>query len=270
MFEANYPSWSIHLISFPGSSAIFSSPAVTSLTVKFTQGYLARDKTVLPNVQSAIQNSKNLKKLHLCVGVSGCIQYSYSTEFLENGGTFPPLEELVLEWFSINQRCGEYWMGAMDWSRLRVLDFREGSLSTAFLSLLLPTADRLPALESIGMTLPYLREGDLRKQKDDPNSSFSLIRRLFSTARPQSLRDVRIWEHGRLLLPDIIDHHGSSLKSLSLHDEEDSDSDEQRTPLPVEDLMEIGTKFKGLEALSLDVNISEEHTWVSIQYFSEI
>ena len=161
-------------------------------------------------------------------------------------------------------------MGAMDWSRLRVLDFREGSLSTAFLSLLLPTADRLPALESIGMTLPYLREGDLRKQKDDPNSSFSLIRRLFSTARPQSLRDVRIWEHGRLLLPDIIDHHGSSLKSLSLHDEEDSDSDEQRTPLPVEDLMEIGTKFKGLEALSLDVNISEEHTWVRIQYFSEI
>jgi len=152
-------------------------------------------------------------------------------------------------------------MKAMDWSHLRVLDFREGSLSTAFLSLLLPTADKLPALESIGMTLPYLREDDLRKQKDDPNSTFSLIKRLFSTGLPGSLCDVRIWGYSQQFLPDIIDSRGASLKSLSLHDEEVPSEYNQRTPLSAGDLTEIGTKFNGLEALALDVNISEEHTW---------
>ena len=237
---------------------------MTSLTAKFYQGELARDETALPNIQSTIQNSKNLKRLHLCVGVSGCVQYSYSTEFSENGGTFPPLEELVLEWFWINQRCGEYWMKAMDWSHLRVLDFREGSLSTAFLSLLLPTADKLPALESLRITLPFFREEELRKQKDDPSSPFSLIRQLFSTARPRSLRDVRIWGYIKLFLPDIINHHGESLKSLSLHEEEMLSEDNQRIPLSVGDLMEIGTTSKGLEALALDVNISKEHAWVYV------
>ena len=254
----------------PESSAIFSSPAVTSLSVILDRRHLSEDETALPNVQSAIQSSKSLKKLHLYIDVFGCVQYLHSTEFSENGETFPPLEELVLEWFWISQRCGEYWTKAMDWSHLRVLDFREGSLSTAFLLLLLPIADKLPALESIGTTLPCLREEDLQKQKGDPNSSFSLIRRLLSTTLPGSLRDVRIWGYSRQFLRDVIDNHGTSLKSLSLHDEESSSEDDQRTPLSVGDLKEIGTKTKGLEVLALDVNISEEHVWVGIRYFSGI
>ncbi|KAF9793350.1 hypothetical protein BJ322DRAFT_121440 [Thelephora terrestris] len=261
IFETNYPSWSIHLKCIPRSPGIFSSPAVTSLTVKLGQNNIALDEKALPNVQSTIQNLKNLKRLRLSVGVSGCIQYNYSTDFADNGGTFPPLEELVLEWFSVTQRCGEYWMNAMDWSHLRVLDFREGSLSIPFLSLLLPIADKLPALESIGMSLPFWMKEDLRKQDDDANSSFSLIRQLFSTARPQSLRDVRIWGCSRLFLPDIINHHGASLKGLSLHEGEVPSEDSQRTPLSVEDLTEIGAYFKGLEVLALDVNISKEHAW---------
>ena len=266
IFETNYPSWNIHLRSNPGSFGVLSSPAVTSLTVWFGQSYIARDKTALSKVQRAIQGSGNLKKLHLCVGVGGCSQFHYSTDFLENGETFPPLEELVLEWFCVTQSCGEYWLKAMDWSHLRVLDFREESFSSPFFSLLLPTADTLPALENIGLHLPPWTEDDVRNQRDDPSSSLSLTKRLFSTARPRSLLDVRLEGHYQPLLPDIIEHHATSLKGLSLHEREVSREDNQRTPLSLEELEEIGSKSPGLEALALDMNISKEHTWVSIQY----
>jgi len=154
IFEAHHPSWNIHLRSNPERSDILSSPAVTSLTVGLSQSYIADGGTALSNVQKAIQDSKNIKRLHLSVDVHGCTRSHYGTDFSENGETFPPLEELVLEWFSITQSCGEYWLKAMDWSHLRVLDFREGSFSSQLLSLLLPVKDKLPALESIGMHLP--------------------------------------------------------------------------------------------------------------------
>lgn len=227
------------------------------------QTYIVEDETALSNVQKAIQDSKNVKRLHLCVDVHGCTHRHYNTDFSENGETFPPLEELVLEWFQITQSCGEYWLKAMDWSRLRVLDFREGTLPSPFLSLLLPVAEKLPALESIGLDLPpSWTEDDVREQRDDPNSSFSLTRQLFSTARPQSLLDIRLQGHYRSLLPDILNHHAASLKSLSLHEKEVSSEDDQRIPLLLEELEEIGTKSPGLEALAFDVNISKEHTWV--------
>jgi len=167
----------------------------------------------------------------------------------------------VLEWFEVTQSCGEYWLKAMDWSHLRALDFREGSFSTAFFSLLLPIADKLPALESIGLNLPPWTEDNVREQRNDPNSSFSLTRQLFSTARPHSLLDIRVQGLYRSLLPDILNHHAASLKSLSLHMTETTSKDGQRVPLSVEELEEISTKAAGLEALGLDVNISKEHTW---------
>lgn len=264
IFEIHYPSWKIHLCNTSAHSGVLSSPTVTSLTVRLNQRYIANDKTALPNVQRAIQNSKNVKKLHLYVDVHGCSRYHYSTDFSENGETFPPLEELVLEWFKITKSCGEYWLKAMDWSRLRLLDFREGSFPTPFLSLLLPTADKLPALESVGLDLSFLTEDDVRDRRNDPNSSFSLMRRFFVTARPQSLLDVQLQGYYRSLLPDVINHHAASLKRLSLHEKEVSRDDEQRVPLSLEELEEIGTKSTGLEALALDMNISKEHTWVSM------
>lgn len=263
IFETHYPSWNIHLRSNPEYSGVSSSPAVTSLTVGLGQVFIAEDETALPDVQKAIQNSKNVKKLHLCVDVHGCAHRHYKTDFSENGETFPPLEELVLEWFQITKSCGEYWLKAMDWSRLRVLDFREGTLPSPFLSLLLPVAEKLPALENIGLDLPSSwTEDDVREQRDDPNSSFSLTRQLFSTACPQSLLGIRLQGHYRSLLPDILNHHAASLKSLSLHEKEVSSGEDQRTPLLLEELKEIGTKSPGLEALAFDVDISGEHTWV--------
>jgi len=169
-----------------------------------------------------------------------------------------------LEWFEVTQSCGEYWLKAMDWSHLRTLDFREGSFSTPLFSLLLPIADNLPALESIGLNLPFWTENDVREQRDDLNSPLSLTRQLFSTARPQSLLDVRIQGPYRPLLPDILNHHATSLKRLSLHETETSSEDNQRIPLSLEELEEIGTKSTGLEALALDVNISKGHAWVSV------
>ena len=230
--------------------------------MRLSQGYIANDKTALSSVQRAIQSSKNVKRLHLCVDVYGCAHYRYSTDFSDNGETFPPLEELVLEWFCITQSCGKYWLKAMDWSHLRVLDLREGSFSSAFLSLLLPVADKLPALGSLGLHLPA--EGDVREQRNNPDSSLSLTKRLLSTARPQSLLDLRFQGYYRPLLQDIIDHQAASLKSLSLHEIEVSTEGDQRIPLSLEELEEIGTKSPGLEALALDVNISKEHTWVSM------
>jgi len=223
---------------------------------------MSNDKAALSNLQSVIQSSKNLKKLHVCVDVHGCVRHNYGTDFSENGERFPPLEELALEWFQITQRCGEYWLKAMDWSRLRALDFREGSFSDSFLPLLLPITDKLPALESIGLNLPPWGEEDVREQRNDPNSPFSLTRQLFLTARPQSLVDVRVQGHYRPLLPDILDHHAASLKYLSLHETEVASEDNQRSPISVEELEEIGTKSTGLEALAFDVNISKRHTWV--------
>lgn len=261
-FEANHPSWVVHLHIAPESTGVLSSPALSSLVVGFGQDHLHSDKTALSNLQSAIQSSKNLKKLHLQVDVEGCGRYNYSTDFLENGETFPPLEELVLEWFQITQSSGEYWLKTMDWSHLRVLDFREGSFSAPFLSLLLPVADKLPALENIGLNLPSWTKDSVREQRDDPNSPFSLTKQLFLTARPQSLLGVRIHGYYRSLLPDILTHHATSLKSLSLHETEIANGD-QRSPLSLEELEEIGTKSAGLEALAFDVNISKEHTWVS-------
>ncbi|KAF9653791.1 hypothetical protein BDM02DRAFT_3106868 [Thelephora ganbajun] len=261
IFETNHPSWTIHLHNTPDSIAVLSSPAVTSLTVELRQEYISENKAALSNVQSAIQSLKTLKRLHLYVNVHGCAHYSYSTDFPENGGTFPPLEELVLEWFKITQKGGEYWLRAMDWSHLRVLDFREGSISTPFLLLLLPIADKLPALESLGLNLPFWKEEDVRDQRNDPHSSFSLTRQLFLTAQPQSLRDVRIQGYYRSLLPDILDRHGASLKSLSLHETETSSQNNQRIPLSLEELQEIWTKSTGLEGLALDVNISKGHKW---------
>ena len=265
VFETHYPSWNIHLRSNPEYSGVLSSPAVTSLTVGLGQMYVANDETALFNVQRAIQNSKNVKRLHLYVDVHGCRHSHYNTDFSENGETFPPLEELVLEWFPITQSCGEYWLKAMDWSHLRVLDFREGSLPSPLLSLLIPVPDKLPALESIGLDLPSSwTEDNVREQKDDPNSLFSLTRKLFSTARPQSLLGIRLQGYYRSLLPDIINHQAASLKSLSLHEKEVSRKDDQRIPLSLEELEEIGTKSPGLEALAFDVNISKEHTWVMV------
>ena len=237
---------------------------MTSLTMGFGQRHLTRGETALSNLQSAFQNSKNLKKLHLYVNVQGCVQYTHSTDFSENGETFPPLEELALEWFKVTQSGGEYWLKTMDWSHLRVLDFREGSFSTPFFSLLLPVADKLPALEGIGLNLPFWTEDNVREQRDDPNSAFALTRQLFLTARPQSLIDVRIHGFYRPLLPDILDRHASSLKRLSLHETETASEDNQRVPLSLEELEEIGIKSPGLEALAFDVNISNEHKWVSL------
>ena len=222
---------------------------MTSFTAELSEGYISNDETAIANLQSIVQSSKNLKKLHLRVNVHGCVRYHYSTNFSENGETFPPLEELVLEHFEVTQSCGEYWLKAMDWSHLRALDLREGSFSTPFLSLLLPIADKLPTLESIGLKLP--------------DSSLSLTRQLFLTARPQSLLDIRVHGHYKSLLPDVLNHHATSLKSLSLHERETANGDNQRVPLPLEELKDIGTRCIGLEALALDVNISKEHTWVS-------
>jgi len=263
IFETNHPSWAIHLHSTPQSANVVPSPAVTSLTVGMSDNYIANDETALPNVQSLIQSSKNLKRLHLYVMVSGCIRYKYSTDFLENGEAFPPLEELVLERFGVSQSGGKYWLKAMDWSHLRVLDFREGSFSTPLLSLLLPIPDKLPALESIGLTLPFWTEDDVREQRGDPNSPFSHTRQLFITTRPQSLLDIRLQGYYRSLLPDILNNHAASLKRLSLHEKEVDSENDQRIPLSLEELEDIGTKSAGLEALAFDVNISKEHTWVS-------
>ena len=228
-----------------------------------SQSYIADGGTALSNVQRAIQDSKNIKRLHLSVDVHGCTRSHYGTDFSENGETFPPLEELVLEWFSITQSCGEYWLKAMDWSHLRVLDFREGSFSSQLLSLLLPVKDKLPALESIGMHLPLSWTKDsIQEQRDDPNSFLSVSNQFFTTARP--LLSIRLQGYYRSLLPDILNCQAASLKSLSLHDQEVSRKDCQRIPLSLEELEEIGTKSPGLEMLALDVNISEEHTWVSI------
>lgn len=264
IFETNHPSWAIHHHITPQSASVVPSPAVTSLTVGMSENYIAIDETALPNVQSLIQSSKNLKRLHLYVTVSGCNRYKYSADFLENGETFPPLEELVLERFAVTQSGGKYWLKAMDWSHLRVLDLREGSFSTPLLSLLLPIPDKLPALESIGLNLPFWTEDDVREQRDDPNSSFSRTRELFLTARPQSLLDVRLQGYYRSLLPDILNNHAASLKRLSLHEKEVSSENDQRIPLSLEELEEIGTKSTGLEALALDVNISKEHAWVGV------
>ena len=237
---------------------------MTSLAMGFGQHHLNDGKTALADLQSVVQNSKNLKRLHLYVDVQGCVRRHYNTDFSENGETFPPLEELTFEWFEVTRSCGEYWLKAMDWSHLRALDFREGSFSTPLFSLLLPIADNLPALESIGLNLPFWTEDTVREQKDDQNSPFSLTRQLFLTARSQSLIDVRIQGYYRSLLSDILDNHATSLKRLSLHEMETASGDNQRAPLSLEELEEIGTKSTGLEALALDVNISKEHKWVSV------
>jgi len=262
IFETHHPSWNIHLRSNPERSSILSSPAVTSLAVRLNQSYIADGGIALSNIQRAIQDSKNVKRLHLSVDVHGCSRSHYNTDFSENGETFPPLEELVLEWFSITQSCGEYWLKAMDWSRLRVLDLREGSFSDQLLSLLLPVKDKLPALESIGMHLPRSWTKDsVQEQRGDPNSFLSVPSQFFSTARPQSLLGIRLQGYYRSLLPEILNNQAASLKSLSLHDQEVSRKDCQRIPLSLEELEEIGTKSPGLEILALDVNISKEHTW---------
>ena len=238
---------------------------MTSLTVRLDQSYIADGGIALSNVQRAIQDSKNIKRLHLSVDVHGCSRYRYKTDFSENGETFPPLEELVLEWFPITRSCGEYWLKAMDWSHLRVLDLREGSFSNQLLSLLLPAKDKLPALESIGMHLPLSwTEDTVQEQRNDPNSFLSAPSQFFSTARPQSLLGIRLQGYYRSLLPEILNHQAASLKSLSLHDQEVSRKDCQRIPLTLEELEEIGTKSPGLEMLALDVNISKEHIWVSM------
>ena len=231
--------------------------------MRLNQDHMASGASALSNLQGAIQSSKNLKKLHLRTDVDGCVRRRYNADFSENGETFPPLEELVLEWFEVTQSCGEYWLKAMDWSHLRVLDFREGSFSAQFIPLLLPIADKLPALESIGLNLPPWTDDQVLKQKDDPNSPFSLTRQLFSTARPQSLLDVRLHGNYRSILPDVLTHHAASLKRLSLHQKEAANEASQRTPLSLEELEEIATKSPGLEALALDINISKEHAWVS-------
>ena len=264
IFEANHPSWDLHLHSPFDSAKVLPSLTTASLTAGLNPSYISNEEAAIPNLQNVIQSSKNLKRLHLRVNVSGCVHHHYSTDFSENGQTFPPLEELVLEWFEVTRGCGEYWLKSMDWSHLRALDFREGSFSTPFFSLLLPITDKLPALESIGLNLPFWSEDSVREQRDDPNSPFSLTRQLFLTTRPQSLLDVRVQGHYWSLLPDILNHHATSLKALSLHETEIADEDSQRSPLSIEELEEIGTMCTGLEALALDVNISKEHTWVSV------
>ena len=253
--EKHFPNLDLDVkVAFGGLNSLRSSSLLRSLYLGIGSRALDTDKTspLLTHLQTQIMDSKNLTKLTIKVGRGGCVMYNVDPKFSKpEGKKFPPLEELSLEAFPLSTANVDYWVTAMDWSRLRSLELRDIRKPTYFLDTMLDSAGGLPGLETIRIELPYFYYSNSRADEEAFENTFL---RFLSEPRLNGLSTVGIeGEDPSPYLQTILETQGATLRTLHLHSPERPD-DPQREMLSVQELRAIGLQAPNLEELAVDIN----------------
>ena len=210
----------VNLVAFGDLNSLRSSSLLRSLCLTIAPDALATTKTssLLTHVQTQIMGSKNLTKLTIKLGSMGCVLYNVDPKFSKpRGKKFPPLEDLSLEAFPLSVANVDYWMMAMDWSRLRNLELRATWKPEYFLNAALNSAEGLPGLETIRIQLPHSYYSDTRADGEAFESAFL---RFLSVPRTNGLSAVGMEGEYHSYLSTVLEKQGATLRSLHLHSPE--------------------------------------------------
>ena len=268
--EEHFPSLDLDVrVALEGLYSLRSSTILRSLHLSIAPNELATDKTspLLAHIQTQIMNSKNLTKLIIEIGSTGCVMYAVDPKLSKpKGKRFPPLEVLSLERFPLSTANVDYWMTAMDWSQLRNLELRAITRPTYFLNATVDSAGGLPGLQTIRIELPPSYSYDTKADEEAFGSTFL---RFLSVPRPNGLSAVNIEGEYRPYLRTLLEKQGATLRSLHLHSPERYD-EPQRGMLSVQELRAIGLQAPNLEDISVDINnlngsLVRHHSLISLQ-----
>jgi len=252
--EKHFPNLDLDVkVVFGDLNSLRSSSLLRSLYLAIAPHALATAKTspLLTHVQTQIMGSKNLTKLSIKFASMGCVLYTVDPKFSKpKGKKFPPLEDLSLEAFPLSATNVDYWMMAMDWSRLRSLELRATWRPEYFLNAALNSTEGLPGLETIRIQLPHPHYSDTRADGEAFESAFL---RFLSVPRTNGLSTVEMEGEHRPYLSTVLEIQGETLRSLHLHSPERSD-DPQREMLSVPELRAIGLQAPNLEDIAVDIN----------------
>ena len=252
--EKHFPNLDLDVkVAFGDPNSLRSSSLLRSLYLAIASHTLATTKTspLLTHVQTQIMGSKNLTKLTIKLSSMGCVLYTVDPKFSKpRGKRFPPLENLSLEAFPLSTANVDYWMMAMDWSRLRNLELRATWKPEYFLNAALSSAEGFPALETIRIELPHPYYSDTRADREAFESAFL---RFLSAPRTNGLSTVGMEGEYHPYLSAVLEIQGATLRSLHLHNPERSD-DPQREMLTVPELRAIGLQAPNLEEIAVDIN----------------
>ena len=252
--EKHFPNLDLEVkVTFGNLNSLRSSTLLRSLYLAIAPDALATAKAspLLTHIQTQIMDSKNLAKLTIKLGSMGCVLYIVDPKFSKpKGKKFPPLEDLTLEAFPLSTANVDYWMMAMDWSRLRNLELRATQEPVYFLNATLNSAKGLPGLETIRIKLPHPYYSDTRANAEAFKSTFL---RFLSAPRTNGLSTVGMEGEYWPYLSTVLEKQGATLRSLYLHSPERS-GDPQREMLSVPELRAIGLQAPNLEEVAVDIN----------------
>ena len=252
--EKCFPNLDLNVeVTFGDLNSLRSSSLLRSLHLGIAPDALATAKTspLLTHIQTQIMDSKNLTKLTIKIGSMGCVLFTADPKFSKpRGKKFPPLEDLSLEAFPLSTANVDYWMAAMDWSRLRSLELLATWEPTYFLDATLNSAEGLPGLETIRIELPYPHYFDTGAERRAFEDTFL---RFLSAPRANGLSTVGMEGEYHPYLSAVLEKHGATLRSLHLHRPERS-GDPQREMLSVPELRAIGLQAPNLEEIAVDIN----------------
>jgi hypothetical protein len=251
VLENHFPSLSLSVATntyFP------PSPLLRSAKVVIGEAQLCGKENTLHQIQNSIQGSPNLISLEWSFHYTGCTVCSNRLEpflFTAAPGVFPPLEELKIHGHRFNPLDMDYWVAAMDWTKLKVLDLGEHVPLQPLLTGLTPAAKLLPSLEKLRIVLP----------KDD--SDLGTLVDFLSSGR-DSLIELELDGRYHSIVTALLSEAGPGLKRLTLHGPEPTDGPDQRNMLTAKQLSKISTHYPQLEHLSIDFDIFANYTWVSV------
>jgi len=252
--EKHFPNLKLDVkVTFGDLNSLRSSPLLRSLYLGIVPSALATTKTsrLLTHIQTQIMDSKNLTKLTIKLGSMGCVLHIVDPKFSKpRGKKFPPLEDLTIEAFPLSTTNVDYWMMAMDWSRLRNLELRATREPAYFLNAALNSAEGLPGLETIRIELPHPYYSDTRGNAKAFENAFL---RFLSAPRTNGLSTVGMEGEYHPYLSTVLEKQGATLRSLHLHRPERFDNP-QREMLSIPELRAIGLHAPNLEEIAVDIN----------------
>ena len=265
--------WSIEL-NDEVSSTYFVECNTNSLDTVVSYG--GRDAGhMLDHLYSHLIACTNVRSLSLTIFQGGCeIDDTNPRSFeFRNGDNFPQLENLTLSgydwdarkttpwWASQMSSSLQSWRVAMDWSKVKHLDIDLPPKS--FLEVF-SGPDQLAELESLKLRpkLNFWGDGATLCGSDENTKQLRQDYTSFITTLPP-LRRLDVCGMGRLLdLEPILEAHGESLKSLSLHEYESDckqDIDQENWTRPTLNVSQLHHLFKAaphLETMALDLHRS--------------
>lgn len=267
------PDWSIGL-NDDVSSTYFLECNADSLDVIVSYGGNDAEHTI-DHLYANLVVCTNVRSLSLTISQGGCeIDNTNPRSFkFRSGDTFPHLENLRISgydwdsrkttsWWTQRPSSLQAWRVAMDWSRLEHLDIDLPPIS--FLEAF-SGPNQLGGLESLVLRpkLDFWGNDNTLCGSDENTEQLRQNYTSFIATLPP-LRGLSIGGMGRSLdLGPILEAHGGSLKSLSLHEHEsdcihDTENEARTRPtLNVTQLRYLSKAAPHLEAMTLDLHLIE-------------